>query len=104
MDYQLVIQFSLSDASADDFDQLLVIENRLDLALRYKHQVDGHDLGSDEMNIFINTNDPTEAFRISRDVLSEKELEIVTIALKELDGEKYSVLWPENFDDELRIK
>ena len=104
MNYQLVIQFSLSDASADDFDQLLVIENKLDLALRYKHQVDGHDLGSDEMNIFIHTNDPTEAFRISSGVLSEKELEIVTIAIKELEGEKYSVLWPENFDGEFRIK
>ena len=104
MNYQLVIQFPLSDASADDFDQLLVIENKLDLALRYKHQVDGHDIGSGEMNIFIHTNDPTEAFRISKDALSEKDLEIVMVAFRELNGDKYSVLWPENFDGEFRIK
>ena len=97
------MQFQLSNASADDFDQLLVIENKLELALRYKHQVDGHDIGSGEMNIFIHTTDPTEAFRVSKDVLSEKDLEIVTVAFRELDGDKYSVLWPEKFDGEFRI-
>ena len=97
------MQFQLSNASADDFDQLLVIENKLELALRYKHQVDGHDIGSGEMNIFIHTNDPTEAFKISQNALSEKDLEIVTVAFRELDGDKYSVLWPEKFDGEFRI-
>ena len=104
MDYQLVIQFPLSDATADDFDQLLVIENKLDLVLRSKHQVDGHDIGSGEMNIFIHTNNPAEAFRISKDVLSEKDLEIVTIAFRELNGDKYSVLWPDKFNGEFTIK
>jgi len=104
MNYQLVIKFQLSDASADDFDQFLVIENKLDLALRNKHQVDGHDIGSGEMNIFIHTNDPTEAFKISKNALSKKDLEIVTVAFRELNSDKYSVLWPENFDGEFTIK
>jgi hypothetical protein len=104
MNYQLVIQFPLSDASADDFDQFLVIENKLDLALRNKHQVDGHDIGSGEMNIFIHTNDPKDVFIISKNTLSKKYLEIVTVAFRELNNDKYSVLWPEDFDGEFTIK
>ena len=103
MNYQLVIQFPLSDASADDFDQLLVIENKLDLLLRHEHQVDGHDIGPGEMNIFIHTNDPAEAFRISKQAFSKNELDIVIVAVRELKGDKYSVLWPENFDGEFTI-
>jgi len=104
MKCQLVIQFPLTDSSADDFDRLLIIENELELILRDKHQVDGHDLGSGEMNMFIHTNDPSEAFVLVKNTLSEKELEIVTVAFRYMDSDVYSVIWPENFNGKFTIK
>jgi len=104
MNYQLVIQFPLTDASADDFDKLLVIENELDLALRDAHQVDGHDIGSGEMNIFIFTNNPNEAFKLAKNTLSEKDLNKIMVAFREINSDKYSVIWPENYNGDFRIK
>jgi len=104
MNYQLVIQFPLTNASADDFDRFLMIENELELALRNTHQVDGHHIGAGEMNIFINTNDPDEAFELAKNTLSEKDLEVISVAFRDMEGEEYSVLWPENYDGEFRIK
>jgi len=104
MNYKLVIQFPLTDASADDFDKLLVIENELDLTLRDAHQVDGHDIGSGEMNIFIFTNNPNEAFKLAKNTLSEKDLNKIMVAFREINSDKYSVIWPENYNGDFRIK
>ena len=103
MNYQLVIQFPLADASADDFDRFLMIENELNLALRDKHRVDGHDIGSGEMNIFIHTNDPNEAFELAKNHFFEKDLEKISFAFKEMKGDKYTIIWPENDNDEFKI-
>ena len=104
MKYQLVIQFPLTDASANDFDELLAIENKLDLALRDAHQVDGHDIGSGEMNIFVITDNPDEAFKLAKNTLSEKDLSKIMVAFRELNSDKYSVIWPDNYNGEFRIK
>lgn len=99
MNYQLVIQFSLTDSSADDFDQLLIIENELNLSLGDKHQVNGHDIGSDIMNIYIHTNDPDEAFELVKSLLSENDLKKITAAFRDIDGDDYSVIWPDINDN-----
>lgn len=104
MNYQLVIQFPLTDATADEFDRLLMIENELELVLRDKHIVDGHDIGAGEMNIFIHTNDPEEAFELAKTTLTEKDLEKISVAFRDMIGDQYSVLWPKNYDGEFRIK
>ncbi len=104
MNYQLTLRFPLADASADDFDHIIMIENELGIILKGKHDVDGHELGTEEMNIFIHTNDPNEAFDLAKNILSEKDLETILVAFKEMKGEEYSVIWPENFNGEFRIK
>ena len=104
MNYQLVIQFPLTNASANEFDRILMIENELELTLRNTHRVDGHHIGAGEMNIFINTNDPNEAFELAKNTLSEKDLEVISVAFRDMEGEVYSVIWPENYDGEFRIK
>ncbi|MCH8104490.1 MAG: ABC transporter [Proteobacteria bacterium] len=104
MNYQLVIQFPITDASADDFDRLIMIETELGIVLRDQHDVDGHHLGAGEMNIFIHTDNPREAFRLARDVLSKADLETIVVAFREMTGEDYSVIWPENFDSEFGVK
>jgi hypothetical protein len=104
MNYQLIIQFQLADASVDDFDRLIIIENELRIIMKDKHDVDGHDLGADEMNIFIHTNDPDDAFKLAKNVLSKNDLKTILVASRQMKGEEYSVIWPENFSGEFKIK
>ena len=104
MDYQLVIQFPIREATAEDFDRLIMIENELGIILGKQHNVDCHDLGSGEMNIFIHTNDPNKAFGLAKNVLSDKELNTISAAYRKTEDEKYSVIWPENFNGEFRIR
>ncbi|MFW2372450.1 MAG: hypothetical protein ACN4GM_04960 [Gammaproteobacteria bacterium] len=103
MNYQLVIQFPLTGASADYFDRILMIENELNLALRDKHQVNGHDIGAGKINIFINTNNPDEAFELVRSILSEKDLKNISAAFRDMEGDDFSVIWPENYNAEFKI-
>ncbi|MCK4744357.1 MAG: hypothetical protein KAT25_11100 [Sulfuriflexus sp.] len=81
-----------------------MIENELELVLRDHHQVDGHDIGAGEMNIFIHTNDPNETFELAKKTLSKKDLEIISVAFRDMKGDEYSVIWPENYNGEFRIK
>lgn len=60
MKYQLVLQFPIAENF--DFDALIELETKLTFELGSEHDVDGHDLGSGEMNIFIHTNNPNNAF------------------------------------------
>lgn len=103
MKYQLVIQFPLT-GSVEDFERLITLENELRVVLRGEHEIDGHDLGAEEMNIFIHTDEPKQAFTLAKEVLSEKELKVVSVAYRDFDSEEYSVIWPENFHGEFRVK
>ena len=50
MKYQLVLQFEAN--TMDDFDQLVILEDKLIDELGSVATVDGHDFGSGEFNIF----------------------------------------------------
>ena len=61
MDYQLVLQFR-GDSLAD-YDTMVALENELIDELGDSADVDAHDVGSGEVNIFIITTDPARTFR-----------------------------------------
>jgi len=91
--YQLVLQFQ--GGALDDFDVLIALEDELGEALGDLADVDGHDIGAGEANIFIFTSDPVGAFNVVRPVLiKSKCLEKVTAAYREVEGEDYTVIWP----------
>ena len=51
-EFQLVLQ--LPATSGEDFDELIAIEDAMEITFAgLPHEVDGHDFGSGEMNIFI---------------------------------------------------
>jgi len=104
MKHQLVIQFPLADAGVEDFERLMMFENELRVVLRPEHMVDGHDLGVDKMNIFINTDDPNGAFTLAKDILMEADLKTILVAYRDFDSEEYVFMWPENFSGEFWIK
>ena len=62
--HQLVIQFPLSTEypSTADFDALVSLEEKLERLGEDKFDVDGHDAGAGEMNIFIMTDDAVKTF------------------------------------------
>jgi len=65
VNYQLVIQLS-----GDDLDALVRLEEAVVERLGDLGDVDGHDIGRGEMNIFIFTDDPRRAFDRIRPTLT----------------------------------
>ena len=102
MRYQLVLQFR-GDSLAD-YDQMIALEDRLIEDLGHAAKVDGHDCGSGETNIFIFTTDPAATFwRVRQTLKQEGRLDAVTVAYREVEGERYTVLWPEGSPQEFRV-
>ena len=101
MKYELVLQFDASNS--EDFDQLIAVEDRLESALGNLHEVDGHDFGSGEMNIFIHTNDPDSAFDLVKNNMDDSIITKLKVAYRKLDREEYHVIWPENFQGEFKV-
>jgi len=102
MRYQLVLQFR-GDSLAD-YDQMIAIEDRLTEALGDSADVDGHDAGSGETNIFIFTNDPPETFRRVRPVLESMErLKAVAAAFRDVEDDQFTVIWPEGAAQEFNV-
>ncbi len=98
MKYQITLQFS--GETEEDFNNLIEIEDRLIEELEDKADVDGHDFGSGEMNIFILTNKPKEIFdKISSFLKKNNYFQEFKAAYRELTKEKYQILWPENLEE-----
>jgi len=98
MIYQLVIQIA-----GDNLDWLEKAENKLIDLLEPYHEVDGHDIGSNKMNIFIVTKSPQEAFEKSKKAFSAQELKQIRAAFRESNGDEYFVIWPLGSGGEFKI-
>jgi hypothetical protein len=93
MKFQVVLQWPASETS--DYDEMVDVEDLLIERLTERCEVDGHDFGSNEANIFVHTNDPQRAFEEIRAILSGHKLWPATrIAYRQMDGSKYTVIWP----------
>ncbi len=99
MKYQLVVQFL--GESEDDFDFLIEIEDELEEKLPDTSEVDGHDFGSGEMNIFILTNEPIEIFKQIKNILNERndDLSTMKIAYRETSSDIYTILFPSDLTE-----
>jgi hypothetical protein len=94
MRFQVVLQWSAS--SMKDYDEMVNIEDLLIESLTKRSKVEGHDFGSKEANIFVHTDDPRRAFEEIRTILSGHKLWSDTrIAYRHIDGDEYTVIWPE---------
>jgi hypothetical protein len=88
------MQFASDDIA--DYDAMVELEGRLIEGLGDDHVVDGHDVGSGEINIFIHTNDPNAAYARVKGLLSASQQKTVKIAFRGFESEEYTVLWPHN--------
>ena len=101
MKFQLVLQFA--NVTDDDFDDLVDLEDKIESQLQDEHDVDGHDFGNDEFNIFILTDYPREASLEIRNILSKFYSSQFVIAFRALSEEKYNVVWPENYFGHFKV-
>jgi hypothetical protein len=93
MKHVLVLQWSGSTKA--DFEQLVQMEDALESRLSDAGFVDGHDFGSGEMNIFIETEQSIQAFAVAKEILGKQPgWGEVRAAYREAHGETYTVLWP----------
>ena len=95
MKFKLVLQFR--GDTLDDYDQLIALEDDLVEQLGDSADVDGHDMGCGELNIFILTRDPVRTFSRVRPVLERsKIMQTVTAAYRRIEGEHYTIIWPKD--------
>src|SRR5689334_16024223 len=93
MRYQLVLQWSGS--SVDDYDSMISIENSLIEGLPNDSDVDGHDVGSGQINIFIRTDSPMKTFEDVRQIIKNSDAWFdIRIAYRDVEASDYTVLWP----------
>lgn len=99
MQYVLVLQWPTE--SETDYDALIAMEDAMEGALPAAHGfVDGHDFGAGEMNIFVHTDNPLEAFGDAMTSLSADPVWAnVRAAYRPTDGDSYVVVWPETLQD-----
>lgn len=95
----LVLQWPAPSGS--DYDALIsmeeALEDRLDGSQSY---VDGHDFGSSEMNLFVHTDQPLDAFEEAQSALgSDPRWAEVRAAYRPTDGEEYTIVWPATLED-----
>ncbi|MES2217340.1 MAG: ABC transporter [Pseudomonadota bacterium] len=94
MKYQLVVQLT-EDIG---LDKLISIEDLLIQKLSFNTEVDGHDIGMGEMNIFIYTDSPEE---LLQEILSILKYDpyiyaVIKVAFREVDKDPYTCLWPKD--------
>jgi hypothetical protein len=66
--------------------------------------VDGHDFGSGELNIFIDTDQPAQAFATAQEILGDQPAWAdVRAAFREESEKTYVVIWPPGLTD-FRVK
>ena len=93
MTFQLVLQFN--GDSLSDYDAMVTLEDELIQELGDTADVDGHDIGSGQTNIFIVTSHPESTFGRAKAVLERSQLlGAVTAAYRPATGESFTVLWP----------
>ncbi|WP_203338307.1 hypothetical protein [Nocardioides limicola] len=99
MEFILVLQWPT--ASEADYDALIAMEYALETDLAEAHgYVDGHDFGSGEMNLFIHTDLPLDAFRDAQASLgADSRWAAVRAAYRATDGDEYTVVWPVMLQD-----
>lgn len=79
---------------------MVEVEDVLIEQLTELHEIDGHDAGSGEVNIFILTNDYEKAFDEVKAILKGRGLWAdARVAYREIDKSEYIVLWPDGLNE-----
>jgi len=76
---------------------MIEIENQLIEVVPEGDEIDGHDAGAGEVNIFIETDDPQRTFDQIRPALSQRGAwSGIRVAYRNVEDGPYTILWPPN--------
>ncbi len=93
MKYQLVLQLPAS--SIKNYDEMVELEETIMRSLGNLGNVDGHDAGSGEMNIFILTDNPKSVFDRIRELLGTRDfMPDLKVAFRVIGKDEFTVLYP----------
>lgn len=93
MDYQLVIKFWRKSLTDEIF--LATIESELQEVLGQAAELDGYDVSAKEINLFVLTPDPRQAFRKVKGVLEKSGIvQGVSAAFRLVGGAQFTSVWP----------
>jgi hypothetical protein len=92
----LVLQFERHFESQRTVDAVAALERELARALWPWSEVDGHEAGPAEVNLFITTGDPHEAFAKTKKLLERRSRELPDFraAYRRMSEREYLPLWP----------
>lgn len=92
---ELVLQFPAS--SIKDYDAMIELEDRITAGLGKLGDVDGHDMGAGEMNIFIRTDHPKIVFDKVVSLLGTQDfMPELRAAYRNVGGDDFVILYPSN--------
>jgi len=95
MKYQLVLQWP--GVSVEDYDRLILLEETIRDGLGDIGIVDGHDLGSGEMNIFVHTDNPNPTFEKIKDLVAGGEnLKESKVGYRDFEEDDYTPIYPQD--------
>ena len=104
---QLVLQFRIDGhGTVIDFDHIVRVEDELDAALRTSRagSVDGHDIGSGQMNIFLIVKNWEDGISFMEQYLSNQQWADAVILARRSDDGSSDVIWPRDFKGTFAIK
>jgi len=85
---ELVLQLPAN--SVKDYDTFIELENNIAAGLKNLGEVDGHDFGVGEMNIFVRTDCPKLAFEKIKSLIERKILCLISKPLSETSAKMIS--------------
>ncbi len=102
MEFVLVLQFP--EKTPELLPALEELTELLSDALGESGEFDSQEVGRGQINLFIATDNPTDAFGKVKGVLKKRGLLPATIAaFRDAEDDDYTVIWPEGFDDHFEV-
>lgn len=90
---ELVLQLPAS--SIKDYDALIELEDGIIAGIGNLGEVDGHDMGVGEMNIFVRTDHPTLAFQKIKSLLGTQDfMPDLKVAYRDVGKDNFTILHP----------
>ena len=90
--------------NSSDLDDLISLEEKLISAVGSRGNVDGHDVGAGEANIFILTEVPIEVLRDCIPVVQQSPFSAFTAGYRDLKSDSYERMWPRGGSSPFMVK
>ena len=100
--YQLVLQFPTGNKYG--LEDLIFIEDKLREIFDHRIEIDGHDIGLEEMNIFIITAKPNMISGHCIDIINNINIiPLLGVGYRNVNCDEYKRIWPKDNKDKFIV-